>query len=189
MLLADDAEAAINRDLSEPLRSDPRLVVNGSVSLTITDDSRIVADERIRAAQREQQAMAGLISHLEGLRELLLDRHLGIVWWIERYADCQFAVGDPAAKTASLLRTFRMITGALAADQERSQSDVNAVIKARVAELLAALDDPVSGRRVLDLLETMLRTLTPPSQRVGGEAQGAENGASVVSAGDRSGGA
>ncbi len=121
---------------------------------------RIVAAGRREEAAREQRiAEAAETARLELLRERLLDRRLGPVWWVDRYADLQFATGDPATKTASVLTAFDRLAVALRRDEVRNtegQGVEVAVLRARAGELLAALEDPSTRERAGHLLETVV---------------------------------
>ncbi|WP_147450891.1 hypothetical protein [Streptomyces hoynatensis] len=173
---ADDAEAAINRELSTPIRSDSRLSVSGRTALSVSEETSAAAQRREAAVQHEQVRAAAELARLEALRELLLDRRLGLAWWVDRYADAQFAVGDPAAKTRSVLTAFGLLTDALRADMARGRPDENAAIRARVEELLAAFHDPATRTRAIDLLDTILQTLVPPPL---GATSGGETGSAA----------
>ncbi|MFD0032111.1 hypothetical protein ACFVJK_28300 [Streptomyces sp. NPDC127172] len=161
-VLADDAaQAAINSDLSHEIRTDPRLVVSGHVTLSVTEVMSAAARQRHHAAEQLRTQEALTTAQLEILRERLLDRGLGLVWWVDRYADLQFAAGDPADKAASVVKAFTALTDALRAQRFLALPDERSVIRARVEELLSCLEDPVTGKRAADLLEEIVRTLAP----------------------------
>ncbi|MEE1796420.1 hypothetical protein PUR28_37525 [Streptomyces sp. BE308] len=165
VLLADTAEAAINRELSHEIRTDPRLSVSGLVTLAVSEDTLLAATRRTVAAEHEHVREASRTTRLEALRRLLLDEKLGLVWWIDRYADLQFAAGDPSAKIASVITAFQLATDALRIDVAGNQPDDRTVVRARFEEILAVLDDPQTTRRAADLLEHILRTFAPQTSR------------------------
>ncbi|WP_307080153.1 hypothetical protein [Streptomyces canus] len=163
VLWVEAAQAAVNSALSEEISTDPRLLVTGAAALTITEETAAAARERRRAVERLRIEEAVITEHLEILRERLLDRRIGLAWWIHRYADLQFAAGDPAAKAEAVVAAFGTITRALGKDRADVVPDEKTMIRARVEELLTALEDPVTGKRAADLLEAIIRTLVPAS--------------------------
>ncbi|MEU8892306.1 hypothetical protein [Streptomyces sp. NPDC048442] len=167
--LPADAEAAVNSVLSAEIRTDPRLVITGSVRLGVAEADLLRVRQREQAAEQLRLAAAVESARLEILRVTLLDRRLGIAWWIDKYADLQFATGDPAAKAASVLEAFHTLETAMRGDAARAEPDEASVIRGYVEQLLATLADPASGKRAIELLETVLRTLSQPSLPVGRE--------------------
>ncbi|MGO4747158.1 hypothetical protein AB4212_00680 [Streptomyces sp. 2MCAF27] len=167
--MADTAETAVNRILSEEIRDDQRLCVTGQVTVVVLEDMLRAARRRCEAAERCRAEEAVHVARLEVLRDLLLDRGLGLVWWIDRYADLQFSAGDPKTKTESVLDAFRLVFDALRTDATFRQRDANALIRARVEELLGAIQDPDTRKRAMDLLETILSFLAPQSATLEGE--------------------
>ncbi|MFG3242155.1 hypothetical protein [Streptomyces sp. NPDC048157] len=165
VLLVDAAEAAINRQLSHEICIDPRLSVSGHATLNVTEDTRLAATRRTVAAEHEHVREASLITRLENLRRLVLDQRLGLVWWIDRYADLQFAAGDPGAKMASVIRAFQLATDALCIDTAQNDPDDRTVIRARMEEILALLSDPQTTIRAADLLGHILHTFDPHTSR------------------------
>jgi hypothetical protein len=161
VLSADAAESAVNRALSEGIRADPRITVTGHITLAVSEHTLRTATHRAEAAESEYLREASRTARLEMLRAIMLDQGLGLVWWVDRYADLQFAAGDPRAKAESVIAAFRLVTEALRSDTARSQPDENAIIRARVEEILLALSDPQTSKRAADLLETILHTLAP----------------------------
>lgn len=141
--MADTAETAGNRVLSEEICDDQRLRVTGRVTVVVAEDTLLAARRRSEAAEQHRVEEAAHVSRLEVLRDLLLDGGLGLVWWIDRYADLQFSAGDPKTKTESVIGAFRLVTDALHADTTFSQHDKNALMRARVEELLGAFHNPV----------------------------------------------
>ncbi|MGO4428467.1 hypothetical protein AB4Z54_59525, partial [Streptomyces sp. MCAF7] len=72
-------------------------------------------------------------------------------------------------KTESVLDAFRLVFDALRTDATFRQRDANALIRARVEELLGAIQDPDTRKRAMDLLETILSFLAPQSATLEGE--------------------
>ncbi|WP_262698684.1 MULTISPECIES: hypothetical protein [Streptomyces] len=174
ILMADTAETAVNRILSEEIRDDQRLCVAGGVTVVVTEDTLLAACRRNEAAERHRVEKAAHVARLEVLRDLLLDGGLGLVWWIDRYADLQFAAGDPKSKTESVLGAFRLVSDALHADAAFIQGDENALMRARVEELLDAFRNPDTRMRAMDLLETVLSLLAPESATASERAEAVE---------------
>jgi hypothetical protein len=156
VLMAETAEDMANRALSTDIRDDARLSVSGHVVVSVPKDTLAVARGRIRAAEVHRIGAAGHVARLEALREILLDRTLGPVWWVDRFADLQFAAGDPKAKTESVLEALRLVTEVLRADGEPARHGENALIKARIEELISAFQDPDTRPRMTGLLESVL---------------------------------
>lgn len=156
-----DAEAAINAELSDGIRTEPRLVVRGTVTLRVSDEVLTAAHRRVRLTEEQHEKEVVETARLEALRERLLDRGLGLAWWIDRFADVQYVAGDPAARTTSVIQAYRTLADALRAESIDVQADDKSVIRARVEELLAVLEDPTTGKRAANLLEEVIRTLAP----------------------------
>ncbi|WP_413811282.1 hypothetical protein [Streptomyces sp. OE57] len=172
--MADTAETAVNHMLSEEIRDDQRLCVTGGVTVVVTEDTLLAACRRSEAAERHRVEEAAHIARLEVLRDLLLDGGLGLVWWIDRYADLQFSAGDPKSKTESVLGAFRLVSDALHADAAFGQGDENVLMRARIEELLDAFRNPDTRMRAMDLLETVLSLLTPESATASERAEAVE---------------
>lgn len=159
------AQAAVNSVLAHELCVDPRIVVRGRVSLSITEAAASAARQRHQAIEALRTEEAATTMKLEILRDRLLDRGLGLAWWVDRYADLQFAAGDPEGKAQSIVKAFGVVTDALRADRSSALQDERSMIRARTEELLTALEDPVTAQRAAALLEEIVRTLTPASTR------------------------
>ncbi|MFF1688625.1 MULTISPECIES: hypothetical protein [unclassified Streptomyces] len=155
------AQAAVNASLSREISADPRLLVTGLADLTITEETAAAARGRRQAVEHLRAEEAVTTEQLEILRERLLDHRLGLAWWIHRYADLQFAAGDPAAKAEAVVSAFETLTRAMRADRADALPDGKSMIRARVEELLTALEDPATAQRAADLLEVIIRTLLP----------------------------
>ncbi|MCT9107024.1 hypothetical protein N4G69_15510 [Streptomyces mirabilis] len=163
IFLVGAAQAAVNSALSREMSADPRLLVTGVAALSITEETAAAARGRRQAAERLWADEAVTTEKLEILRERLLDHRLGLAWWIDRFADLQFAAGNPATKAEAVVSAFETLTRALRADRADAVPDEKSMIRARVEELLTALEDPVTGQRAADLLEVIIRTLAPPT--------------------------
>ncbi|MGY1435257.1 hypothetical protein [Streptomyces sp. LHW50302] len=163
VLLNREAQDAVNAELGQPICGDPRLEVTGRVRLSVADHTVAIARRRVEAAEQQRLAEAAETARLEILRERLLDQHLGPVWWVDRYADLQFATGDPKQKTKSVLDAYELIADLLRrTDPERRADDEMAALRARASELLATLEDPATRKRAGNLLEAMVATFTSP---------------------------
>ncbi|WP_189038156.1 hypothetical protein [Streptomyces daqingensis] len=161
LLLIKEAQDAVNSRLSEEIDSDPRLVVSGRVQLSASEQMLASAHQRAVAARDLQVSEAAETARLEVLRERLLDKRLGPVWWIDRFADLQFSTGDPASKAESVLQAFHLMVGVIRTEAAQVQTDEISVVRARVNELLSSLEAPETRKRAADLLETVIHTLAP----------------------------
>lgn len=155
------AQAAVNSALSREISTDPRLLVTGVAELSISEETAAAARGRRQAVEQLRAEEAVVTEQLEILRERLLDRRLGLAWWIHRYADLQFSAGDPAAKAKAVVAAFEALTTAMRADHADALPEEKSMIRARVDELLSALEDPVTARRAADLLEAIIHTMAP----------------------------
>lgn len=156
---AREAQDSVNALLSESVRTDERMVISGRAQVCTTDEYLALARRREVMAHEQRMAEAAETVRLESLRERLVDQRLGPVWWIDRYADLQFATGDPAAKMTSVLTAFDLLAVALRRGDAAYADDDNAVLRARVGELLATLEDPATRKQAANVLETALTVL------------------------------
>lgn len=165
VLLNREAQDAVNAELGQPVCDDPRLKVTGGVRLSVADHTVAIAQRRVEAAEKQRLAAVAETARLELLRERLLDQHLGPVWWVDHYADLQFATGDPKQKTQSVLDAFELITDVLRrTGPKRRGDDEMAALRARASELLATLEDPATRKRAGNLLEAMASTFISPDE-------------------------
>ncbi|MFJ8437098.1 hypothetical protein ACIQ9P_37965 [Kitasatospora sp. NPDC094019] len=154
-----EAEDAINAKLAAPVVTDPRLTISGVVRLSLDAETTEFARQEELAERRiwldEQRETARLIA----LRERLANDALGLTWWIDKYADLQFATGDPEAKAEGVIQAFTAIRAALRREQIELMSNERDLVLARVDELLTALEDPGTGARAAGLLEQLVHIL------------------------------
>ncbi|WP_143173410.1 hypothetical protein [Nocardiopsis flavescens] len=155
VLHTNEAEWAANRQLSKPIVTDERLLITGQVRLwtppTVAEEARV----RTAAANRVRLQEAAETARLDALRDRLFSQDLGLVWWIDRYADSQFTDGDPAEKTASAVRAFKTLTHALRQDSMRENPNDTALLRARMEELITVLENP----KLASILEELIAFL------------------------------
>ncbi|MFD8482311.1 hypothetical protein [Kitasatospora sp. NPDC059673] len=154
-----EAEDAVNASLAAPVTTDPRLTISGMVRLGLDAETTEFARQEDLAERRiwldEQRETARLIA----LRERLANDALGLTWWIDKYADLQFATGDPEIKAEAVIKAFTAIRAALRREQIELMPNQRDVVSARVDELLTALEDPDTGARAAGLLEQLVHIL------------------------------
>ncbi|MEU3140114.1 hypothetical protein ABZ645_12155 [Nocardiopsis alba] len=156
VLHTNEAEWAANHQLSKQIITDRRLLVTGQVRLRTLPAVEEEARARIAAANHARLQEAAETARLEVLRDRLLTQGLGLVWWIDRYADSQFASGDPGEKTASVVEAFKTLTHALRQDSAQANSDAAALLRARMEELLTVLENP----ELASILEELIAYLS-----------------------------
>ncbi|MFI7246486.1 hypothetical protein [Streptomyces qinglanensis] len=182
VLLTAEAQDAVNARLSGGIRDDPRLVVHGEVRLIVAEHTRKQALRRMEVAEAQRLREAAETARLEAVRERLTDRRLGPVAWTERYADLQFATGDPAAKMQSVLAAYDAIAQWLrSTDPESAGPPGGAALRARASELIAVLEDPARQEHAAQLLDAALSVFQPkPDRQEGSEHQPVVNGTAVA---------
>lgn len=157
VLHANEAEWAANRQLSKQIITDRRLLVTGQVRLrtplAVEEEARTRAD----AANRVRLQEAAETARLEVLRDRLLSQGLGLVWWIDRYADSQFTSGDPKERATSVVEAFKTLTHALRQDSTRANSDDAALLRARMEELLTVFENPELASILEELIAYLVR--------------------------------
>ncbi|WP_030888494.1 MULTISPECIES: hypothetical protein [Streptomyces] len=169
VLLTAEAQDAVNARMDGGIREDPRLLVHGEVQLTVAEHTRQQALRRTEAAEAQRLREAAETARLEAVRERLTDRRLGPVAWAERYADLQFATGDPASKMRSVLAAYDAIAQWLrSTDSEPAGPPGGAALRARASELIAVLEDPARQEHAAQLLDAALSVFQPKPDRQGG---------------------
>lgn len=164
-LQTEEAEDAVNGALADQLGVDPRITITGGVVLSLDAETaeyarqQALTERRIRLDEQRETA------RLAALRERLADDALGLTWWIDKYADLQFATGDPEAKAIAVIKAFAGVRAALRREEIDLMPKERDLVAARVDELLSALEDPDTGARAAGLLEQLVHILHTDAQR------------------------
>ncbi|MQS02829.1 hypothetical protein [Streptomyces alkaliterrae] len=133
-----------------------RLRVEGRVRVHISKPTREMALQRADGETALRSAHARETVELELLLERLTDPALGPVWWVRRYADLQFAAGDPKEKVESVLSAFKQLQETLHAAKIDQTADEKLLVRRKIDEVFSVVEDEES----LSLaLQVMNRTL------------------------------
>lgn len=175
------AEDAINAVLCQVLRDDEqRVQVEGSVRIRVPKQVKKAA---LRIAEEEaalRAAYARETVELDLLFDRLSDPVLGPVWWVKRYADLQFAAGDPEKKVKSVLRAFEELQEKLHAARIDQITDEKRRVRRKVDEVFRLIDDE-------ETLSLVLKVMNGTLERVGVEPGKADlNGSGREAASDSS---
>ncbi|SDY04054.1 hypothetical protein SAMN05444365_101464 [Micromonospora pattaloongensis] len=103
-----------------------------------------------------QSAFAKENVQLELLLRRLTDPAIGPMWWMQRYADIQFAVGDPKPKVKSMLEAFAELRRALEVAKVDKIDDLRLQARHKLDEVFAAIEDPQSFTLVIELMNRFL---------------------------------
>ncbi|QRV35994.1 hypothetical protein I6J42_19500 [Streptomyces californicus] len=157
LLHRDAARDAMNAELCQELwDAEQRIGVEASVHLRITKEDKQLAQQRAEEEAVLRSAHARQTVELELLLDRLTDQILGPVWWVSRYAELQFATGDPEKKVESFLRAFAVLQKTLHAASIDQISDEKLLVRRKIEEVFSVIEDKES----LDLaLQVMNRTL------------------------------
>ncbi|XUZ24608.1 hypothetical protein ACQVDT_06385 [Streptomyces sp. RMIT01] len=151
------AEDAMNSVLSQVLwDNEKRLWVEGRVKIRVSKPVREVALNRAEGEMTLRSAHARETVELDLLLERLMDPALGPVWWVRRYADLQFAAGDPKEKVASVLSAFKQLQETLHTANIDQTAEEKLLVRRKIDEVFSVIEDEES----LSLaLQVMNRTL------------------------------
>ncbi|MFF3491274.1 hypothetical protein ACFYWS_07980 [Streptomyces sp. NPDC002795] len=151
------AEDAMNTALCQEIwDAEQRIGVEAGVRLRITKADKQLAQQRAEEEVVLRSAHARQTVELELLFDRLTDQTLGPVWWVSRYAELQFATGDPEKKVESFLRAFAVLQKALHAAKVDQTSDEKLLVRSKIEEVFSVIEDKES----LDLaVQVMNRTL------------------------------
>ncbi|MCM3821470.1 hypothetical protein ACP4TB_24665 [Streptomyces sp. DR3-1] len=157
LLQPDAAEDAMNAALSQELwDQEKRLQVEGRVRIRVSKSIREAAQQRAEGELTLRSAHARETVELDLLLERLTDPTLGLVWWVSRYADLQFAAGDPKEKVASILSAFKQLRETLHTAKIDQTADEKLLVRRKIEEVFSVVEDEES----LSLaLQVMNRTL------------------------------
>lgn len=157
--LLDRAAAAdaMNSTLSHELWDhERRLRVEGRVRIRVPKSTREAALRRAEEEEALRSAHARETVELELLLDRLADPVLGPVWWVSRYADLQFATGDPKQKVDSVLDAFKQLHETLHAARVDQTSDEKLLVRRKIEEVFSVIED----KETLSLaLQVMNRTM------------------------------
>ncbi|MCC3774738.1 hypothetical protein [Streptomyces sp. UNOB3_S3] len=135
--------------------------------------TRRIALQRAEEETALRSAYARESVKLELLLDRLTDTALGPVWWVNRYADLQFAAGDPEAKVQSVLGAFAELQKTLHTAKIDQTTDEKLLVRRKIEEVFSVIEDDES----LSLaLQVMNRTLDYLGVRSTGAGPTAVNG-------------
>lgn len=155
ILHVHEAEWSANDHLSREIDTDDRLTVHGRVRLGISAATEAQARARFRARERVYSEEAERTARLEVLRERLMDRGLGLVWWLDRHEPEQ-GTADPKRWTRELIESYEEFAAALRRDRAAAETEEKALLRARVEEALTLVEDPEIAKRFAYYLEDYL---------------------------------
>ncbi|GAA2230319.1 hypothetical protein GCM10010360_62260 [Streptomyces nogalater] len=150
---ADAMNSALSQELGD---HGQRIRVEGRVRIRVPKPMREAAMRRAEEEEALRSAHARETVELELLLDRLTDPVLGPVWWVSRYADLQFATGDPKQKVDSVLGAFRQLQETLHAARIDQTSDEKLLVRRKIEEVFSVIED----KETLSLaLQVMNRTL------------------------------
>lgn len=154
------AEDAINALLCDEL-SDPedRILIEGSVRLAVPKSARAIMEDRMAEEVEIRSVFARETIQLELLLDRLTDPSIGPVWWVNRYADIQFATGDPKAKVTSVLEAFAELRRVLDAASANKTADPQLRVRRKLDEIFTVIEDPQALSLALDLMNRFLHQM------------------------------
>ncbi|WP_399094096.1 hypothetical protein ACGH2B_24955 [Streptomyces sp. BBFR2] len=176
LLQSAAAEDAMNSALSHELWDhEKRIRVEGRVRIRVSRPIRKVALQRIEGEMALRSAHARETVELDLLLDRLTDPALGPVWWVSRYADLQFAAGDPEEKIKSVLCAFKQLQETLHAAEIDQTADEKLLVRRKIEEVFSVVEDEESLSLALQVMNRTLDHLG-----VNGSGQTAQNGPSPV---------
>lgn len=151
------AQDAMNSLLSRELCDDEeRIRTEAHVRLRLPKPTRRAALQRHEEEAALHSAHARESVRLDLLLDRLTDPALGPVWWLDRYADLQFAAGDPKAKVESMLDAFTQLQKALIIAKTDRIADERLLARRKIEEIFTVIED---GESLSLALQVMNRTL------------------------------
>ncbi|MFH8291244.1 hypothetical protein [Streptomyces sp. NPDC018059] len=155
------AEDAMNAVLCQTLWDDERRVqVEGSVRIRVAKQAKEAALCRAEEETALRTAYARETVELDLLLDRLSDPVLGPVWWVSRYADLQFAVGDPEKKVKSVLGAFGELQKNLYAARIDQITDEKRRVRRKIDEVFSVIEDE-------ETLSLVLKVMNGTLERVG----------------------
>ena len=153
LLEVSSAEDAINAMLSNEVSDDDaRIRIKGRVRLRVSKNDLRESRRRLREEASIRSAFALEAVRLNLTATRLADPVLGPAWWVDRYADIQFAAGDPSVKVKSALVAFEAIRESLNAAIVDSVEDPRLRVRRKIDELFDVIQDPQAFALALDLI-------------------------------------
>lgn len=141
-----EAEWSANEHLSREITTDERLTVVGRAELSLSVSTEAHARARFRAREKVHSEEEERAARLAVLQERLLPRGQGLLWWLERHGPVPEGA-DPKQWTRSLLESYEELTAALRRDRNVSEAEEGALLRARVEEALALVEDSEAAKR------------------------------------------
>lgn len=146
VLHVQEAEWSANQHLSEEIRTDSRLSITGRVRLSVSVATEAQARTRFRAREQVYLKEAEQTARLEVLRERVSNRGLGLVWWLDQHDPAQ-GTTNPKQWTRDLIESYEELATALRRDRATTETEESALLRARVEETLAFVEDPDNAKR------------------------------------------
>ncbi|MCU7705101.1 hypothetical protein ACGILS_02380 [Streptomyces albidoflavus] len=176
LLQSAAAEDAMNSVLNHELWDhEKRIRVEGRVRIRVSKPIRKEALQRIEGEMALRSAHARETVELSLLLDRLTDPALGPVWWVSRYADLQFAAGDPKEKVKSVLCAFKQLQETLHAAKIDQTADEKLLVRQKIEEVFSVVEDEESLSLALQVMNRTLDHLG-----VNGSGRSAQNGPSPV---------
>ena len=150
------AQDAINADLCQDITdAENRIFISASARVLVPRDQQRAMRRRTTEENALRAVFARETVELQLLLCRLTDPTLGPVWWMNHYADLQFAAGDPAAKATSIVNAFKTLRQTLADDGR--DTEPKARLRRTMAEIVADVENPDALMLAMDLLQRTLQ--------------------------------
>ncbi|MEW1629000.1 hypothetical protein AB0387_16570 [Streptomyces sp. NPDC089173] len=153
---ADAMNCMLNQELWDHER---RLRVEGRVRIRVPKPAREAALRRAEEEEALRSAHARETVELELLLDRLADPVLGPVWWVSRYADLQFATGDPKQKVNSVLDAFQRLQETLQSARTDQTSDEKLLVRRKIEEVFSVIEDKETLSLALQFMNHTLEHL------------------------------
>ncbi|MFC8871161.1 hypothetical protein ACFUAC_26485 [Streptomyces sp. NPDC057148] len=153
---ADAMNSALSQELWDHER---RIRVEGRVRIRVPKPTREAATRRANEEEALRSAHARETVELELLLDRLADPVLGPVWWVSRYADLQFATGDPKQKVNSVLSAFEQLQETLHAARVNQISDEKLLVRQKIEEVFSVIDDKATLSLALQVMNRTMEHL------------------------------
>ncbi len=162
------AEDAMNSKLGQEISDhEQRLWVVGHVRIRVPKPTRETALRRAAEEEALRSAHARETVELDLLLDRLTDPALGPVWWVRRYADLQFATGDPETKVKSVLKAFKELQETLHVARIDQTSDEKLLVRRKIEEVFSIIEDEESLSLALQVMNRTLDHLGMNRPEVG----------------------
>ncbi|ANZ17795.1 hypothetical protein SNOUR_22610 [Streptomyces noursei ATCC 11455] len=161
---ADAMNSVLGQELSD---HEQRLWVVGHVRIRVPKPTREAALRRAAEEEVLRSAHARETVELDLLLDRLTDPVLGPVWWVSRYADLQFATGDPKQKVVSVLGAFKELQKTLHAARIDQTSNEKLLVRRKIEEVFNVIEDKESLSLALQVMNRTLDHLGMHRPEVG----------------------